>query len=349
MSSAVAWRGAVALLVAGAVLMPSAAGADPAKPGRYRSEVTSIDPQVEGVTVEVTGGDAFLELTVDPGVEVEVEGYDGEPYLRVLEDGTVQENELAPTTYLNRDRFGTTVPERADAEAEPRWVTVADGGTYAWHDHRSHWMLPDPPPSLDGGSGFVQDWEVPLTVDGEPVVVTGSLTREEAQSPLPWLALALGVGVAGFFLGRKRVALAVPAYTVLGGGVATFVGWHAVASQPDAAQASPLPLVLGGVALGLAVLGVVLTAVKRNVAADLAGLASAAALGGWVLLRFSVLSNPVLPTDLAAPADQAGTAIVLGLAVAAAVLGVRGGALAAGDPDEVQPGGGTVPAEGAPA
>jgi hypothetical protein len=326
------------------VLAPGPAGADPAEPGRYRSEVTSIDPEVEGVTVRVAGGDSFLELSVERGTEVVVEGYDGEPYLRVLPDGSVQENELAPTTYLNRDRFGTTAPERADAEAEPRWVTVADDGTYAWHDHRSHWMLPDPPPSLEGGSGFVQDWEVPLSVDGEPVVVTGTLSREPAQSPLPWLALAVGVVVAGYALGRTRVAVAVPALTVVGGAVATFVGWHAVMSQPEAAQASPLPLplVLGGVALGLAVLGAVLAALRRRVAADLAGLASAAALGGWVLLRFSVLTNPVLPTDLPAAADRAGTAVVLGLAVAAAVLGVQGGALAAGDPDEQQPGGDEV-------
>jgi hypothetical protein len=324
------------------VLTPGPAGADPAEPGRYRSEVTSIDPEVEGVSVEVAGGDAFLELTVEPGIEVVVEGYDGEPYLQVLPDGTVQENELAPTTYLNRDRFGTTVPERADAEAEPRWVTIAEGGTYAWHDHRSHWMLPDPPPSLEGGSGFVQDWEVPLSVDGEPVVVTGTLSRERAQSPLPWLALAVGVVVAGYVLGRTRVAVAVPAFTVAGGATATFLGWHAVMSQPEAAQASPLPLVLGGVALGLAALGAVLAALGRRVAADLAGLASAAALGGWVLLRFSVLTNPVLPTDLPAAVDQAGTAVVLGLAVAAAVLGVQGGALAAGDPDEQQPGGDEV-------
>jgi hypothetical protein len=120
--------------------------------------------------------------------------------------------------------------------------------------------------------------------------------------------------------------------TVLGGAVATFVGWRAVASQPEAAAASPLPLVLGAVALGLAVVGNVLALRRHAVAADLCGLASSAALGGWVLLRFSVLTNPVLPTDLPADVDRLGTALVLALAVSSAVLGVQGGALAGGEP-----------------
>ena len=75
-------------------------------------------------------------------------------------------------------------------------------------------------------------------------------------------------------------------------------------------------------------LGALLGAARKRVPADLCGLASAAALGGWVLLRFSVLANPVLPTHLAPGLDKAGTALVLAFAVAAAVLGVQGGAFA---------------------
>jgi LPXTG-motif cell wall-anchored protein len=332
------------------VLAPAPAGADPAKPGPYRSEVTGVDPEVDGVTVEVAGGDSFLELTVDRGVEVEVPGYEDEPYLRFLADGTVEENELSPSAYRNRGRYEDEAPPEADADAEPRWVEVAHDGTYAWHDHRIHWMSPDAPPRVQGGSGLVQEWEVPIVVDGQDVVVSGRLDKVAGTSPLPWLGLALVVGVGGWFLGRRRVAVAVPAMTVAGGLIATYVGWRDVASQPDAAGASPLPFVLGAVALALALVGAVLGVRHKAVAADLCGLASAAALGGWVLLRFSVLAEPVLPTDLAPNADRAGTALVLAFAVASAVLGVQGGAFGsrAAAEDDVAPAssGPTAPATG---
>lgn len=332
---------AVGLLVAAVVLAPSPASADPAEPGPYRSEVTSVrfvdaegepvDGDVDGVTLEVAGGDSFLEMSVAPGVEVEVPGYEGEPYLRVLADGTVEENERSPTTYQNRERYGADVPADADADADPRWVEVAQGGTYAWHDHRIHWMSPDAPPSVQGGSGLVQEWEVPMTVDGEAVVVFGRLDKVASASPLPWLAVLVVAGAGGWFLGRRKVGLAVPVMTVVGGVVATYLGWRAVASQPAAAEASPLPVVLGAVALVLALAGAALGARRRAVAAGICGLASTATLGGWVLLRFSVLTNPVLPTDLPAPVDRLGTALVLGFAVASAVLGVQGGALGGGE------------------
>jgi hypothetical protein len=310
---------AVALLV----LAPHPAGADAAKPGSFRSEVTSVEPTVGGVSIEVAGGDSFLELTVDPGIEVEVPGYQDEPYLRVLADGTVEENELSPTAFVNRDRFGTEAPAQADVDAEPRWVEVADGGTFAWHDHRIHRMSDAQETSFD--------WDLPLVIDGQEVQVSGRLAEAGGVSPLPTIAVLLVVGIGGWFVGRRRVTVAVPVMTLVGGGVATFVGWRAVASQPEAAGASPLPFVLGAVALGLALVGAGLALRRRAVAADLCGLASSAALGGWVLLRFSVLTNPVLPTDLPANVDRLGTAVVLALALSSAVLGVQGGALAGGE------------------
>jgi len=344
-SSAVA-----ALVVVALVVLAAPAMADPAEPGRYASEVIALEPQVDGVQLEVVGGDAFLELTVERGLEVEVPGYDGEPYLRVLADGTVEQNERSPATYLNEDRFGTVAPQEADAEAEPRWVEVATGGTYAWHDHRVHWMRADPP--LNGGTGLVHEWEVPLTVDGQEVVATGRLVREPALAPWPWLALVAVVGGLAWAVGRRRPGWGLAACTVVGGGIATFVGWRAVASQPEAAGASPLPFALGAVALGLAVVGLaVRTRRSGAVLAQLAGLASAAVLGGWVILRFTVLTEPVLPTDLVPWIDRAGTALVFGLALAAAVLGVQaGGAARREGPEHDDPSGDRLdqPAEDRP-
>ena len=79
------------------VLGAAPATADPAGPTDYQTEVTSIDPPADGFRVEAIGGDAFILLTAEPGVTVEVLGYRGEPYLRFHPDGRVEENRRSPT------------------------------------------------------------------------------------------------------------------------------------------------------------------------------------------------------------------------------------------------------------
>src|SRR3546814_9423334 len=83
----------VALVVAVVLASAAPASADPAGPSDFRSEVTGISPATEGVDAEIRGGDSFLELTVSEGIEVIVEGYSDEPYLRFRADGTVRSEE----------------------------------------------------------------------------------------------------------------------------------------------------------------------------------------------------------------------------------------------------------------
>jgi hypothetical protein len=119
-----------------AVLIGPPAHADPAGPTDYRSEVVSVDPPTPTVDVGILGGDSFVDLTVRPGTEVIVVGYQGEDYLWFRPDGTVWENRRSPSTYANAERYGSDVPELASATAAPDWVRVGDGGRWAWHDHR---------------------------------------------------------------------------------------------------------------------------------------------------------------------------------------------------------------------
>jgi hypothetical protein len=114
-------------------------------------------------------------------------GYESEPYLRIGADGTVEENVNSKATYLNRTLTGTVhIPPTAGPTATPDWRRVGGGGTYAWHDHRVHWMASGVPPEE-------QTWTVPLLVNGAPASIDGWYAAVSAQRP-PWWLVTLAVG-----------------------------------------------------------------------------------------------------------------------------------------------------------
>lgn len=313
------------------------AAADAAGPSDYRSEVTGIVPAVDGVQAEIRGGDSFLELTVDEGHTVIVEGYQGEPYLRFSPDGTVERNLLSTATYLNDDRRGAGVsipPEAQEAGpgTPPEWETVASGGTYAWHDHRVHWME-DASPSIARGErvpGAYDPWRVPIVVDGAPAEVQGTLTYEESVGALPYLGLAVIVAGLLAFYGRDRGLWVPAALLVVVSTAATIVGWADYQSTP-AGGGNPLLWALPVVAL-VASIGTLLLA-RRSVGVALA-LASVASLSGWALFRIQALFKPVLPTELPFAVDRTTLALALGTSVAAAYLTVTSGLLHLPDLEE---------------
>jgi hypothetical protein len=332
----------VAALVTLARAEPAAA--DPPRPTDYRSTVDAIEPTAEAVDAEVVGGDAFLELTVAPGHEVIVTGYQGEPYLVFRPDGTVERNRRSPATYVNESRdAGAEAPPAADPEAEPDWETVAGDGRYAWHDHRIHWMGADRPEGAEPGE-WTRPWVVEIDVDGTPTRITGTLALIDGVNPLPWLALGLATAAAVAVAGRRRPRLAAALATLAAATLATGLGWAQRAEAPAGSGASPLLLAVpaAGLVAGALALSLVALRADRGRGSDgrargLAGrrvgdaltLAGAAAVVGWAVLRISVLWKPVLPTVLDAGIDRAGTAVAAGLAVAAAGLVLWGSGLPA--------------------
>lgn len=317
---------ALALLPAGPV------GADPPRPTDYRSEVLAIDPPVEGVRASVVGGDGFLLLEVEQGRTVAVPGYDAdEEYLRFLNDGRVQENQASVAYAINQSRQGGV--DSPPAGAEPRWVTVATDGRWSWHDHRIHNMADRVPPAARTDDGLA--WDVPMAVDGTPVVVSGRYRLLGSPSPLPWFALAL-VLAGGVVLAARRLSpLTAGGLAVLlaaGGAVAAGVAQRG--ANPPGTSTSALVVILPTVA---AVAGIIVVMQRSRVLRAVAALAGAAALGGWAAVRIAVLWSAVLPTDLAFGLDRAVTALALGAAIGAAVVVVRSGALAPPPPGETQP------------
>jgi hypothetical protein len=329
-------RRVVALAVLAVLVTASPAAADPARPTDYRSRIDGIEPEVEGVHAEIIGGDAFIQLTVDPGRIVVVQGYYGEPYLQFLPDGTVQENQLSPATFLNASRYGregevdmpADVAARETLDDPPEWRTVATNGQHAWHDHRVHWMSPDKPPGFSPGD-VLQTQDVDLTVDGQPVAITVSVLLEDSVSPLPWLGLGvvlLGVVAA---IGWRKRALAVSVVAAIGASILAIVaGEGELSAVPAGAGGSALVVIVPVVALVAALAAGLLLWRGRQGLAGVALLGSAAALGGWALLRLAVLFKPVLPTELPAGYDRTATAVAIGVAAAVAILTFHSGAVA---------------------
>ncbi len=313
-----------ALVVLGAAVLAPAGVvfADPAGPTDYRTTVTSVTPEVAGVEVSIVGGDSFLRLVVEPGIEVVVLGYQQEPYLRIRADGVVEENQRSPATYLNADRYGTgTPPAGADPTLAPNWLPVGTGGAWAWHDHRAHWMSPDPPAA--GRPGMqIQASTVPLLVDGTAVAVDVSTTWLAAPSRVP-LAVGAAAGGAAVLLAllrRARLAWALLAVSVAAGAI----GWWQFRSLP--AETGPLIVwwLLPAVAAGSLLVAV---ALGRRLVSYALVLLAALELAVWVWLRRDGAFRAIIPTDAPAWLDRgvmAATAVVAVLtAVGAAVAMFR--------------------------
>ncbi|RBY86974.1 hypothetical protein [Blastococcus sp. TF02A-26] len=207
----------------------------------FDGRVTSVTPEVPGLTVRVLQfGDEF-EVVNTTGTEVEIPGYSDEPYLRIGPDG-VWRNSRSPATYLNLDRFGgADVPETVDVDAEPEWVQVSTQPQYVWHDHRTHWMSEDQlPPAVAADPDrehLVATWVVPMSHGGTDIEVAGELTWE--PPPSPWVVWPAHLAVAGVALAAglvARDARPLGGLLVLGGAAALV---HALTTpEPPASIAS---------------------------------------------------------------------------------------------------------------
>lgn len=178
----------------------------------FRSEIDWVRPSVPGVEFEVLNYDADMELVDRGGHEIVVYGYEGEPFARILSDGTVQKNQRSPATYLNVDRYAEAgVPESADAEAPPRWETVDGSGTLRWHDHRMHYMARGTPPQVEDESmrTKVFDYTIPLRIDRRAGAIDGTLywVGPADTSKAPFLiagAAVVVLGLVAVLIARRR-------------------------------------------------------------------------------------------------------------------------------------------------
>jgi MYXO-CTERM domain-containing protein len=143
---------------------------------------------------------------------VTVQGYNGEPYARVLGNGTVELNQRSPAYYLNDDRYADVkVPASADPKAPPQWKVIDRTGSVQWHDHRMHWMSQSLPPQVKDKSKRTKvfDYSIPLQIGNQPGAIKGTLVWQPEQSSAP-VGMFIGLGVlallavGGVVFARRR-------------------------------------------------------------------------------------------------------------------------------------------------
>jgi hypothetical protein len=178
----------------------------------YRSNIVRVSPNVSGMSLQVLDYNDELVLTNRSGRTVTVLGYSGEPFMRILADGTVQVNMASPAYYLDQNFYGNvTVPSSANPSFSPRWSTVDRTGSYQWHDHRIHWMSPVTPPQVKDKSKTTKifDWKVPFRVGSQPGTVYGNLYWIGNKGGFPiWALISLIIvvpaGLIAAYLAQRR-------------------------------------------------------------------------------------------------------------------------------------------------
>ena len=184
-----------AALLTAAVLGPAqpvlAHGGNGGASSDYRIEVTGFEGDATGIEVRPVELGDRMELVRTTAGEVQIVGYDGEPYIRLDANG-VFENFNSPSHYTNLDRFARTpTPATATVTAEPNWVKLSDCTSVRWHDHRTHWMDPTPRQDVrddpDVERVIFPANRVDLVVDGRPVVAIVKVTWLPPPSRIAWL------------------------------------------------------------------------------------------------------------------------------------------------------------------
>lgn len=315
---------AAVLAAAAVVAAAPAAVADAAGPTDYRTDIVSVEPSNAPILVEMIGGDAFLSLEQLEPVEIIVLGYQAEPYLRFDPDGTVYENRRSPAVWLNQERYGNEEPPAfASADARPEWFEVATNGRYAWHDHRSHWMNPQPPPSAEAGDQVLEA-TVPIQVAGQTVTITVASYLLASPSILPTIVGALA-GIAAAVVAWRSSRVSQALIGLLAAGSAALLGSIAFNAVPPETEPSQLLWLLPVIAVA-ATLAVILIRNRTATTVYLDGLAVAAGvtLAGWSVSRFDALRRALIPSDTPATLDRFGISVVLVLGAALAAQGMYG-------------------------
>lgn len=313
----------VAQLLFGSAHTPAHLGSgDSVQPRNTVSRIMSVTPNVKGVRVDIVGGDAFVRVR-SQNHDVTVTGYQGEQFLHIAADGTVSVNAASLTLALNKTRYANTDSSGYDPKTPPVWTVVSHSGSYMWHDHRAHWMSPiDPRPSSHGEA--VQNFAIPLVVDGNSVTVDGGIYLR-TSSRLWWLIVPMVIALV--LLASRRWRWAIPFAAFIAGLKMTSLGAMEYTALPSGARITPVLLLFGALALVCAAGAFAWPRITRNEFAHLAshalvaGAGSTLCIGVW--MNWRQVTSGYVPGLAHAWFAHAALPMALGVGVVAVVSGVR--------------------------
>ena len=263
----------------------------------FRLRLDESTLTIPGVHVRILDGDRSFQLGVAGNQTVVVKGLLKEPVLRIGPAG-VSVNSNSPTAFA--DKLVT--------KSNQGWVHVSGGHLFAWHDHRLA-----PPPATH--PGFAGRFEVPITVNGKPMMIGGTFWRVARPAAWPWLAGGLIFVLAILAVARRRkfrAALTIGLGTAAGLAALAAVTTFAAKDAPNG-QIAWVQIGAGiGIGIALAVLLVRLNGARRVHAAGIVGAVAAAASIGSLSVFWHGAVISALP---ATPARFAcGLALVGGIA-----------------------------------
>lgn len=161
----------------------------------YRASVEVPSRLRAALAARIYESDRALRLRARGGHTVVVEGYLGEPVLRIDAAG-VAVNRASPTAVS-----AGLLPKREQVSGQrPDWSLRSSRRDVVWHDARTRGL----PVGVARGA-----WSVPLTVDGSRFQLSGEIWRVPRPSLVPWLALVVSFVLATIVcvLGRRRLPL----------------------------------------------------------------------------------------------------------------------------------------------
>jgi len=253
-------------------------------PSNWRSTIGGVQPAAKNLRVSLGDGAQRLSVSVTGATQVEVLGYDGEPFLRLSGDGAWL-NERSTTTWSVAG--ARVLPASGLSErAAPRWKKVSDTGTWRWHDARTHWPGYAPPPPVQEHPDRRQQvgvWTLPILVAGHPGAITGRIDWIPGPNPAPgtvFLLVPLLALIGAGFVPFWRLAAVAALLLVAAADVVHAVGlvdgrvgsaWTRLAALPGHGAVS----VLLWAAMATCAIGI---ARRRHVTASVYGAAMLAAV-----------------------------------------------------------------------
>jgi hypothetical protein len=306
-----AFAGSLALVACITLLAPTAASA------HIRTGLVAVDlrarilriplPLRAAATVRVYETDQALGLTARRGHVVVVSGYTGEPFLRLGAAGAAV-NTSSPTAAA----VGLLKHGRPAVGLGRGWVLESSRPAAVWHDARVRALAP---------GMRRREWTIPLVVDRHRVWLEGEITRVDAPSPWPWLALGIPfLGFVGLLLAGKR---SLRRSTAVGTGVVSAAGTLVTAAAFALADtASAARWIEGANEFVFALAGLAVVARGSADARPLAG-GALGLIALWAgLSKVPIFLHGVVLSALPASLTRALVALTVSAGAAAAAVGL---------------------------